>query len=59
MRYYTKEMLERVYRREFPDLADDEIRRKAKELHKALNTLDISWKRSNRRFYGNTKLRGM
>ncbi|MDR3561760.1 MAG: hypothetical protein P4N59_10045 [Negativicutes bacterium] len=59
MKYYTLETLERIYRRECPQLTDDEVRGKAKELHRALNTLDISWKRSNRRFYGNIELIGI
>jgi hypothetical protein len=59
MRYYTLEILERIYRREFPELADDEIRAKAKELHRLLNTMDIAWKRSNRRFYENSELFGI
>jgi hypothetical protein len=59
MKYYTLEMLERIYRRQFPELADEEIREKAKELHKLLNTLDANWRRSNRRFYGNIDLIGI
>lgn len=59
MKYYTLETLESIYRREFPQLADEEVRAKAKQLHKALNTMDIGWKRSNRRFYGNIELIGI
>lgn len=51
MRYYTLDILERMYSREYPDLPESEIKKKAKQLHKQLNTLDIQWKRSNRRFY--------
>lgn len=51
MKYYTLDMLERVYRRQYPDLPETEIKEKAKHLHKELNTLEVRWKRSNRRFY--------
>lgn len=52
MKYYTLEVLEIIYRDEFPELLDGEVKARAKQLHRLLNTMDISWKRSNRRFYG-------
>lgn len=56
MRYYTLDVLERMYRRDYPDLPDSEIKKKAKQLHKQLNILDVQWKRNNRRFYQVHKL---
>ena len=51
MKYYTLNMLEQLYRLEYPKLEEFEIKNKAKEIHQQLNTLDIAWKRSNHRFY--------
>jgi len=56
MKYYTLDMLERAYHQEYPDLPENLIKEKAKQLHKKLNTLDIHWKRSNRRFYEKNEL---
>lgn len=56
MKYYTLEMLENYYRRENSELPESEIKERAKKLHSQLNTLDIRWKRSNRRFYRNNEL---
>lgn len=59
MKYYTINILETMYREKYPELAENVIRKKAKELHSQLNTLDIRWKRSNRLFYSNIDLYGM
>ncbi|WP_371374195.1 hypothetical protein [Sporomusa aerivorans] len=56
MKYYTLEMLEGAYSREYPDMPEHVIKEKAKQLHRKMNTLDIYWKRSNRRFYQNNDL---
>jgi hypothetical protein len=56
MKYYTLDVLERAYRRQYPDLSEIEIKEKAKQLHKELNTLEIRWKRSNKRFYQKNEL---
>lgn len=58
MKYYTLEMLEDMYRQESPELPEEEIKKKAKELHRLLNTLDVAWKRSNRKFYSKVQLFG-
>lgn len=58
MKYYTIEILVEIYRNEYPELADDVILKKAKELHRELNTLDKYWKRNNRRFYRKIELVG-
>jgi len=55
-RYYTLEMLEDFYRCQEPGLSKEEIEIKAKNLKRALNTLEISWWRSNRRFYEHNQL---
>ncbi|WP_143050637.1 hypothetical protein [Propionispora vibrioides] len=55
-RYYTLEMLEEFYRYQEPQLSEEEVQKKAKELKRALNTLEISWSRSNRRFYEHNQL---
>lgn len=57
MRYYTLDALERLYRQEHPDLPDREIKERAKQLHRQLNTWDIRWRRSNRRFYKMNQLK--
>jgi len=54
--YYTLEMLEDLYRYQEPNLSNNVIEEKAKNLKSVLNTLDISWARSNRRFYINNQL---
>lgn len=55
-RYYTLEMLEQFYQYQEPSLSKEAVVEKAKILKRALNTLDISWARSNRRFYDNNQL---
>lgn len=55
-RYYTLEMLEEFYRCQDPGLSEKVVEEKAKDLKRALNTLDISWGRSNRQFYTHNKL---
>ena len=40
MKYYTLDMLEEYYRRENPNLLEGEIKEKAKQLHRQLNTLE-------------------
>ena len=57
-KYYTLEMLEDIYRHQEPNLSAIEVRVKAKKLHRQLNTLDIYWARSNRRFYSHNRLPG-
>ena len=52
MSYYTLEKIEDLYRQEFPGLTLDLIHKRAKNVHRQLNTLDIYWRRSNQRFYG-------
>lgn len=55
-KYYSLEMLENLYRCQEPRLSAEEAKEKAKNLHRQLNTLDISWARSNRRFYTHNQL---
>jgi len=55
-RYYTLEMLEEFYQCQEPGLSKEAVVEKAKTLKRALNTLDISWARSNRRFYDHNQL---
>lgn len=55
-KYYSLEMLADIYRLQDSRLSDEEAREKARELHRQLNTLDISWARSNRRFYTHNRL---
>jgi hypothetical protein len=56
MKYYTLDMLEKAYRREYPDMPEKLVQKKAEILHKKLNTLDKYWKRSNQRFYHRNEL---
>ena len=56
MKYYTVEILETMYQDKYPELEINTIRIKTKILHTQLNTLDMDWRRSNRRFYGNVFL---
>lgn len=51
MLFYTVGMLQDMYRHERPDWSEEKIKKKAKTVHKLLNTLDTYWKRSNRRYY--------
>jgi hypothetical protein len=55
-RYYTLEMLEEFYRYQDPSLSEKVVEEKAKDLKRVLNTLDISWVRSNRQFYAHNQL---
>ncbi|MDF2564831.1 MAG: hypothetical protein K0Q53_1226 [Massilibacillus sp.] len=55
-RYYTLEMLEEFYRCQEPSLSDEVVEKKAKNLKRVLNTLEISWSRSNHRFYEHNQL---
>ncbi len=55
-KYYSLEILEDIYRYQEPDLSENEIKEKAKNLHRQLNTLDIRWARSNRRFYSHNQI---
>jgi translation initiation factor 2 beta subunit (eIF-2beta)/eIF-5 len=55
-RYYTLEMLEEFYRCQEPSLSEKVVEEKAKDLKRVLNTLDISWVRSNRQFYAHNQL---
>lgn len=54
--YYTLDMLEDLYRCKEPSLSENVIEEKAKNLKRLLNTLDIGWARSNRRFYTHNQL---
>ncbi len=55
-KYYSLEMLADIYRLQDARISDEEAIEKAKDLHRQLNTLDISWARSNRRFYTHNQL---
>jgi hypothetical protein len=55
-KYYSLEILEDIYRYQEPGLSEIEIKEKAKNLHSQLNTLDIRWARSNRRFYSHNQI---
>ena len=55
-RYYTVVMLEELYRLEHPDFSEEDIKIRAKILHRQLNNMDVSWSRSNRRFYKHNRL---
>lgn len=57
-RHYTLEMLEELYQCQDPSLSKEAVAEKAKILRRALNTLTISWVRSNRRFYEHNQLYG-
>jgi hypothetical protein len=57
MPYYTLDMIENMYRQESPELTADKIMERTKNVHRQLNTLDIYWRRSNRRFYQQIDLR--
>ncbi|MBP2655792.1 MAG: hypothetical protein H6Q73_3361 [Firmicutes bacterium] len=54
--YYTLDMLENLYRFEEPNLSEKAVEEKAKSLKRVLNTMDIYWTRSNRRFYSHNQL---
>lgn len=58
MKNYRLELLIQAYRKENPNLSETDVQNKAKQMHSCLNTLDVRWKRSNRRFYHNTNLSG-
>lgn len=58
MKYYTLQALEAMYLKENPDWPEELIRNKARDIHRQLNTLDVSWKRSNRQFYSKISLYG-
>nr|WP_092069609.1 hypothetical protein [Dendrosporobacter quercicolus]NSL47530.1 hypothetical protein [Dendrosporobacter quercicolus DSM 1736]SDL93097.1 hypothetical protein SAMN04488502_1011210 [Dendrosporobacter quercicolus] len=51
MLYYTIDMLREMYRREQPNWPEDKIQEKAQTIHNLLNTLDVYWRRSNKRYY--------
>jgi len=55
-KYYSLEMLENIYRCQDLSLSEKEAKEKAKNLHRLLNTLDVYWARSNRRFYCHNQL---
>lgn len=55
-RYYTLETLEDFYRCQDPGLSEIAVKEKAKNLKRLLNTMDIGWSRSNRRFYLHNQL---
>jgi len=54
-RYYTLKMLEEFYWCQDPSLPEKIVEKKAKDLKRALNTMDISWGRSNRQFYSHNQ----
>lgn len=49
MAYYTLELLERLYRRQFPELTETEVKAKADKLYSQITALDEYWKRLKRR----------
>lgn len=51
MKFYTLLEIEDAYRFQCPDLTEEAIKEKAKKIHSQLNTLDVSWRRSNKRYY--------
>ncbi len=51
MKYYTLAVIEDAYRCQSPELTETEIKEKAKKIHSQLNTLDVGWRRSNKKFY--------
>ncbi|AJQ29028.1 hypothetical protein [Pelosinus fermentans] len=51
MFYYTIAMLQDMYRREQPNWPEEKIQNMARRIHKLLNTLDVHWRRSNKRYY--------
>lgn len=57
--YYTLEMLEDFYRCQETGLSEKVIEEKAKNVKRALNTLDIGWARSNHRFYAHNQFRNI
>ncbi|WP_371363634.1 hypothetical protein [Sporomusa rhizae] len=59
MRYYTLSVIEDAFRRQDPELTETEIKEKAKKIHSQLNTLDISWRRSNKKFYRMNEFRNI
>lgn len=56
MKYYTVDEIEKMYSQEYPQLSTQVIQEKARRLHSQLNTMDIGWRRSNRRFYYKNEL---
>ena len=54
--YYTLDMIENFFRFEEPQLSEKAVEEKAKNLKRLLNTMDIYWARSNRRFYTHNQL---
>lgn len=50
-KYYTKDEIKGMLLRERPWLTESEIEETAKVIHRGLNTLDIGWKRKNKRFH--------
>jgi len=55
-KYYALEKLENIYQCQDPSLSEKEVKEKAKNLHRLLNTLDVYWSRSNRQFYRHNQL---
>lgn len=49
MAYYSLELLERLYRRQFPELTEDEVKEKVVKLDSQITALDEYWKRMKRR----------
>lgn len=50
--YYTKEEVLQMVREADEHLTAEQALKKAQDIHRALNTIDVSWRRSNKRFYG-------
>jgi hypothetical protein len=50
MRYYTKEYIYNEIKKEEPNISDHDATQKAILIHRALNTHDISWRRSCKKF---------
>lgn len=54
--YYVLEELKKLIALENPTMKSADIDNKAKLLHRAFNTMDVSWRRSNKKFYNHVDL---
>ena len=57
--YYTLEILVDFYRCQDSSLSEKVVEEKAKSVKKVLNTMDICWARSNRRFFTHNQLQNL
>lgn len=51
--FYTKREIFDLLKEENPNSDNDELMNRAVNIHRTLNTLDIGWKRKNKKFYDN------